>query len=175
MKYGAIAGNIVGSMLPFLLSNALPVRAAEKVVLKYSILQESVSVEELGVLARTGEPSSALKSYLDLAKKNPQDLQTALNLPVPVDPVFLSKMLNSYPGEFVLDLFSEVIHTPSGRASRESLRGALVSSALEDRNVRAIEVLENYPTPEIYVNGDRLMEVYQHLKKATEWIPQLPF
>jgi hypothetical protein len=167
--------SLIGSAIALFSFNSLPLAAAEKVILKYSILRESISVEELGVLARTGEPSDALKSYLNLAKKEPKDLQTILYLPVAVEPVFISKLLNSYPGELLLDRLSEVIHTPSGRASRESLRGALITSALNDRNVRLIEVLENYPTAELHVDGDRLMEIYQHLKKVTEWIPQLPF
>jgi hypothetical protein len=161
--------------IALVLSPILPAVAADTIVLKYSILRESVSVEELGVLARTGEPSRALKSYLSLAKKDPKDLQTALYRPVDIDPVLLSKILNSYPGEFLLDRLSEVIHTPSGRASRESLRGAMITSALEDRNVRLIEVFENYPTTELHVDGDRLMEIYQQIKKATEWLPRLPF
>ena len=152
-----------------------PAMAAKRVVLKYSILRESVSVAELGDLARTGKASSALASYLDLAKKKPEDVQAILNRPINVDPVLLSKLLNNFLGEILLDQVSEVIHTPSQRSSRESLRGALVTSALSDRNIRLIEVLENYPTQEVEVEGDRLMEIYQQIKKATEWRPRLPF
>jgi len=152
-----------------------PAIAAETVLLKYSILRESISVEELGTLARTGQASSALKSYLNLANKKPEDLQSVLNRPISVDPVFLSKILNSAPGGILLDQISEVIHTPSQRSSRESLRGALVTSALKDHNIRLIEVIENYPTKEVQVEGDRLMEIYQQIKKATNWIPRLPF
>lgn len=153
---------------------ASPGMAAQTVLLKYSILRESISVAELGELARTGKASSALTSYLNLAQKKPEDLQSILNRPIEVDPVLLSKMLNNFLGEVLLDRVSEVIHTPSQRSSRESLRGALVTSALKDRNIRLIEVLENYPTQSVEVEGDRLMEIYQQIKKATDWIPRLP-
>jgi hypothetical protein len=153
---------------------AHPGMAAQTVLLKYSILRESISVSELGELARTGKASRALTAYLDLAQKKPEDLQSILYRPIEIDPVLLSKMLNSFLGGILLDQVSEVIHTPSQRSSRESLRGALITSALKDRNVRLIEVLENYPTESVEVEGDRLLEIYQQIKKATDWIPRLP-
>lgn len=138
----------------------IPAQAAEKVILKYSVLRESVPVADLSELAETGEASSSLKSYLKMANKEPQEVQRVLNKKIEVDAVTLSKILNSLPGEFLLDRAGEIVHTPSERASRESLRGALVTSAVEDDNIRLIEVLENYPTSEVHVEGDRLVELY---------------
>lgn len=153
----------------------LPVRAADRVILKYSILRESVSVPELSKLAETGEVSPSLKAYLKLANKQPDELRSILNKNVDVDPVFLSKILNSFAGKFVLDEVGQVIHTPSKRASRESLRGALVTSALSDRNIKVVEILENYPTSELHVDGDRLADVYQQIEGVVSQIPRLPF
>ncbi|MDJ0510463.1 MAG: alpha/beta hydrolase [Crocosphaera sp.] len=150
-------------------------KAAETVILKYSILRESVSVEELSTLANTGEASSSLKAYLKLANKQPEELRALLNNNVDVDPVFLSKVLNSFAGGMMLDPVGEVIHTPSKRANRESLRGALVTSALSDKNIRLIEILENYPTQEIHVDGDRLAEMYQSIEGFVKNVPRLPF
>ena len=137
------------------------VQAAERVVLKYSVLRESVSVEELSKLAKTGETSRSLKTYLKLANRKPEELRSLLNRNVDVDPVFLS--------------IGEVIHTPSKRANKESLRGALVTSALSDNNIRLIEIFENYPTEEIHVDGDRLVEVYQNIEGFLDGLPRLPF
>ena len=158
-----------------LFSPKLPTQAAEKVILKYSILRESVSVKELSTLANTGEASSSLKAYLKLANKQPEELRALLNNNVDVDPVFLSKVLNSFAGGMVLDPVGEIIHTPSKRANRESLRGALVTSALSDKNIRLIEILENYPTEEIHVDGDRLAEIYQSIEGFVKNVPSLPF
>lgn len=158
-----------------LFSAKIPAEAAKTVVLKYSVLRESVSVEELSHLANTGEASRSLKSYLKLANKKPEELRALLNNNVDVDPIFLSKVLNSFAGGMVLDPVAEVIHTPSKRADRESLRGALVTSALSDKNIRLIEILENYPTEEIHVDGDRLAEIYQSLEGFINNVPRLPF
>lgn len=154
---------------------ALPVEAADKIILEYSILQESVCISELSTLAKTGEISSSLNSYLKMANKEPEDLRRILNQNVNVDPVFLSKILKSFAGNFVLAQVSQVIHTPSRRADLESLRGALVTSALSDRNIRVIEILENYPTSEIHVDGDRLAGIYQQIDAVVSYIPHLPF
>ena len=106
-----------------LISTKQSVQAAERVVLKYSILRESISVQELSQLANTGETSRSLKNYLRLANKKPEELRALLNQNVDVDPVFLSKVLNSFAGGMILDPIGEVIHTPSKRANKESLRG----------------------------------------------------
>ena len=150
-------------------------QAAERVVLKYSVLRESISVQELSQLANTGETSRSLKTYLKLANKKPEELRALLNQNVDVDPVFLSKVLNSFAGGMVLNPIGEVIHTPSKRANKESLRGTLVTSALSDNNIRLIEIFENYPTEEIHVDGDRLVEVYQNIEGFLDGLPRLPF
>ena len=173
-QYSQMSYRLILSLIG-LLSVALPTQAAEKVVLKYSVLRESVSVAELSTLADTGEASSSLKSYLKLANKKPEELRALLNNNVDVDPVFLSKVLNSFAGNLVLDPVGEVIQTPSKRASRESLRGALVTSALSDKNIRVIEIFENYPTSEIHVDGDRLAEIYQDIEGFVSKVPRLPF
>ena len=55
--YLALVGNIFFLTQP-------PVKAAEKVILKYRFLRESVSVPELTTFAETGELSSSLDSIL---------------------------------------------------------------------------------------------------------------
>lgn len=151
----------------------LSTEAADSVVLKYSVLRETISVAELSTFANTGELSPSLKAYLEMANKQPEDLQKALTQKVEVDPIVLSEVLNSFPGELLLDQAGGVIHTPSGRASRESLRGALVTSALPDKNIRLIEVLENYPTSEVQVEGDRLVELYEKIDGVIGSLPNI--
>lgn len=156
-----------------ILGFGLRAEAAEAIVLKYGILQESIPVSELSNLAEKGEAEGKLKFYLDLAKRQPQDLQQMLTKPIPVEGVMLSKFLNSLPGVLLLDVMGELITTPSGKASRESLRGALVTSALPDGEIKLIEVLENYPTAEIYIEGDRFKDIYENLKGVLDYLPKV--
>lgn len=134
--------------------------AAEKVVLKYSIIRLTIPVSELETFAETGQMSPALDSLLGKAKKNPDQVRRALMQPIKVRQKFLDQALNSKPGEILLDQVGEVIHTPSGAADRQALRAALVLSASNDDQMTLLEVIKNYPTPEVDVEGDRLVEAY---------------
>ncbi|MBR8827278.1 MAG: alpha/beta hydrolase [Gomphosphaeria aponina SAG 52.96 = DSM 107014] len=165
-------------LLPFLMFvgiffSGIRVNAAEWVVLKYGLLFEHISVPELSTFAETGELSASLRAYLRMVNKQPNELREVLTKEIEVDPIILAKVLNSLPGEILLAQVSEVIRTPTHRASRESLRGALVTSALPDGNIRLIEVLENYPTPAVYVEGDRLVEIYNSLNLVLGLLPTI--
>jgi hypothetical protein len=147
--------------------------AADSVVLKYRFLRETVSVPELSTFAQTGELSPKLQIYLKLAGREPEQLRRALTQEVKVNPILLSEVLNSPIGGVMLDQASQVVHTPSDRANRESLRGAIVSSALPDGKITLIETLENYPTPEVHVEGDRVVEFAQNLRRVIGRLPNI--
>ncbi len=152
-----------------------PANAAESVVLKYRFLQERVSVPELSTFAETGKLSAKLQFYLTLARREPEQLRRTLRQEVQVNPNFLELALNNSLGEAMLDQVSQVVHTPSNQANRESLRTALVNSARPDGRITLIETLENYPTSEVYVEGDRLAEVVQKISGVILQLRNLGF
>jgi len=149
--------------------------AAERVVLKYRILRESISVAELTQLAATGQVSPKLQAYLKLAQQSPESLRQPLVKPIGVNRRLLDRVLNSRPGEILLDQVGQVIHPPSNQANRQALRSALVLSATPDNQITLIEVLQNYPTSEVEVEGDRLEDTYRQLKTWSDrlqtWLP----
>jgi hypothetical protein len=147
--------------------------AAESVVLKYLFLRETVSVPELTTFAQTGELSTSLKAYLKLAGRDPAQLRRALTQEVKVNGNFLYGILNNPVGEAMLDQVSQVVHTPTNRANRESLRSALVSSALPDGKITLIETLENYPTQEVHVEGDRIAEFVDNMRRVFGRLPNI--
>ncbi|MBD1887788.1 alpha/beta hydrolase [Coleofasciculus sp. FACHB-SPT9] len=147
--------------------------AANTVVLKYRFLRESVSVPELTTFAETGELSSALRAYLAMAGRKPEDLRKTLTQEVKVNALILDRVLNNQIGELVLGQVSDVVHTPGNGANIQSLRGAVMSSALPDNQITLIEILENYPTSEVHVEGDRLAEVFGKLKRLGQGLPNL--
>lgn len=148
-------------------------QAAQTVVLKYRFFRENVSVPELTRFVETGELSRSLRFYLRVAKKEPAELRKTLTQEVKVNPTLLYRVLNTPVGEGMLDRASEVVHTPTNRANRESLRGALVSSALPDGNITLLETLQNYPTPEVHVEGDRLVEFTQNIRGVLGRLPNI--
>jgi hypothetical protein len=148
-----------------------PSHAAERLVLHYDIFRGAVSIPELATFAETGELSPKLNNYLDRADQDPDSFQKALNRKVEIDPIFLYRALRTTPGKAILDEASEAIYTPSRRADRQALRGAIVSSALLDGEITAIELLQKYPTDEVHVEVDRLLATYE---KVDQFMSRLP-
>ncbi|MBN3878242.1 MAG: alpha/beta hydrolase [Nostoc sp. JL23] len=136
-----------------LLFVSTPAFAAERVVLKYGVFRESLSGEELSTFSQTGELSRSLKVNLALARQDPKAIRQYLTKPVKVNPVFLDKVLNSQIGNIIFDQISQVTYTLSRRADRQALRAALVISASQNRQVSLIEIIKNYPTNEVEVDG----------------------
>ncbi len=137
--------------------------AAERVILKYKVFRESISVADLTNFAQTGEISSSLRFYLNAAKQNPEDVRRVLTKPVDVNLVTLDRTLNGRVGDLLLDQIGQAIHPPVEQVNRQALRAALVLSARSDNQISLIEVLQNYPTAEVEVEGDRLVRTYRQI------------
>jgi hypothetical protein len=147
--------------------------AAETLVFKSGLIQETIPVEDLDNLVKYHQVSPKLAFYLEKTNSKPEDLSRILGQEIEVDTVTLSKILNTPIGEGLLDLLSSVIMTPSGRASRESLRSALVTSALEDNRISLLEILINYPTAQVHLDGDRLIKVYNRFSQILKLVLEL--
>jgi hypothetical protein len=137
--------------------------AAERLVVHYKIFSSGIAVSELRTLADTGQVSRAIQFYLTLGNRQPEELRQILTRPVAVNASDLYRILNTPVGSMALDEISQVIHTPDNQANHESLQAALVGAALPDGQIRLIDVLEKYPTSEVHLNGERLLEVIQQI------------
>lgn len=137
---------------------------SEQVILKYRLLQASFSVDELSELAETGEVSPALRAHLRLARKEPEELRQIITQEATIDALVLDRVLNSPIGEGMLDQVGTAIYTPSRRANRQAMRSAIVLSAQDDDRISLIEVMQNYPTQEVYVDGERLIAAYNQFQ-----------
>ena len=146
-----------------ILLSTIPAEASELVVMQYNIFQRSVGVSELTSFAETGELSNKLQVYMKTAKQDPENLRRTLTTPVPVDLIFLDRLLNSHMGELLLDQISLAVHTPSHQASRQALRSALILSASDDGQITLMETIQRYPTQQVHVQGDLLQHAYNQL------------
>lgn len=137
--------------------------AAEQVVLKYRAHERSVPVEDLTRLAETGETTRQLDLYLRTAGYDAAEMQELLNREVEMDVVLLDRVLNSFVGNYALDQVGKAIYPPSQQADRQAMRAAIILSAADDNSVTLLEILQNYPTPEVHVDGNELSDAYQTL------------
>ncbi|QQE65400.1 hypothetical protein GFS31_20880 [Leptolyngbya sp. BL0902] len=147
---------------------ALPVMAAsawaaEEVLLTYRGFGRTVPISELETLAETGEAPGTLGGLLRQVGQNPQELQQVITRPIAVDGLTLDRVLNSFVGEWMLDQVGVAIRPPAGDAGRQALRSALVLSALDDNEITLLEVLQNYPTQTVVVDGVQIQAAYNRL------------
>ncbi|BAU42472.1 hypothetical protein O77CONTIG1_02293 [Leptolyngbya sp. O-77] len=134
-----------------------PASAAESVVVNFGPLSRSFSITEFQTLAETGQPSRKLRWYLNTAGVKPSTVQSLLTQDVPLPLEFADQILNSLPGEFGLYQLGQIISPNSQEASLQAMRAAVVLSAADDNRVSMLEILENYPTQELHIDGLGLM------------------
>lgn len=151
-----------------ILLTATGANAAEMIIFKSGIFRVSIPVGELENFAETGEVSPALADVLNRGNKNPEQVRLALKQEVPVDFLLLDRTLNNPLGEMMLDKMGEVVHPPQGGANRQALRAAIVLSASGDNQISLLEVIHNYPTNEVEVEGDRIIEASQQLRRFSD-------
>lgn len=137
--------------------------ASEKIIFVYGGLSQSVSLEELQDFAQTGERSPAVDSLLNSSKQNPSLMRWILKQEFPANIKLISDLLNTAPGECALSQTSSVVSSKSQKADVTALRGALIAAASDDNSISLIELLESYPTQQVYINGKILARVGQNL------------
>lgn len=162
---------IITLFAPFTLS--LPSLAADKVVFKYGFLRTSITTQELQTFANQGKTDAGLATYIRKAGGNPQGVQTALTQQVRIDHRLLDRALNSSVGNLLLDQVSTTIQTPTQTANRQALRSALVLSASPDNKVSLLEIIENYPTSEVQVDGNQLANTYRQVSNFAQEVQKL--
>jgi len=140
---------------------------SEQVIFTYGGWTQSVSLEELQAFAATGEASPGLKTVLKSGKQNPFIVRWILKQEFPADAKFVWDLLNTAPGEYILSQTGNVVGTKTEKANVKALRGALVASASDNSLISLIEILENYPTQDVYVNGKILLKLRQNIKDGS--------
>jgi len=139
----------------------------KRLVVTFGPLGRSFSIAELTELAETGIPSRRLNYYLKLAKVEPAEFQAALNKEVKIDFRLIDRLLSNIIGEYALFRISDVIHTQNRAGDIPALRSALVLSA-QDSQITPIEVMQRYPTQEMYLDGLALLKASNTIRRAVK-------
>ena len=144
------------------------VAASEEIIFTYGGASQSIALSELQDFAETGAISPSLDFLLNFGKQNPFLMRWILRQEFPANTKLIYDLLNTAPGEYVLSQTSSVVSSKSERANVKALRGALVTSASNDNVISLIELLENYPTQQVYVDGKILVKVRRNLSQFIE-------
>ena len=140
-----------------------PTQAAETVIFTHGGATQSVSVEELQTFATTGEISSSIDTILKFGNQNPFIVRWILKQQFPANTKLIYDLLNTAPGEHALSQTGEVVSAKSKRANVKALRGTLIAAASDDNLISSLELLEKYPTKEVYIHGKSLAKVQENL------------
>lgn len=122
-------------------------------------------VESLEKFAKDGTVNQNLGFYLNLARVNEQqkaEFRRALTTPVKVDPVLLSRILNTDEAERLLNYFGSVINIRGGSNGKFLLRGALIKSAMEEDGLTLLNVLRNLAV-DIQINIPRILNYSEQI------------
>lgn len=152
-------------------SNAI---AAEQIIFKYQRLRESLPVKELTTFAATGKASPKLEVYLKLSQSDPKKIRQTFMNEVSISPLALDQFLNSWVGKLTLDELSQIIRPSSGQASKQALRSALVLSTTKDNKLSLVEVFQNYPTSQVEIDIDRLIQTDRRINTLSQNVQRLP-
>lgn len=131
------------------ISISSPAIAAETIRFVTSAIRLDIKISDLQTYAEEGKLSRDLTTYFNLAGASQEDraaFRTALTTKAPIDPLLLSRALNTEEGERLLNYFGRVINIQGGRNGKYSIRGALVTSALEPEGLTLLNVLNNFST-----------------------------
>lgn len=143
-----------------------PAKAADRIYFTYGPLGRSIAISDLRTFVDTGETTRQLRWYLNFAKVKPEDLRQVLSKEVGISFGFVNRTMYTIPGEFVLFQVGQIVHTKSrqGAVQIKALRSTFVAATADDNKISLIEFLEDYPTPELYVDGVVLARVARQVK-----------
>lgn len=151
-------GTLFGSLS--VIATALPSLAAERVVLAYGYLEISIPIDSLEAFARKGQVDDDLDSYLRrMGPEEREAFRETLLAPVEVSPVILSRFLYSASGEVLLQYLGNLIQTDSRLNGFYALRSAVVLAAADDEGLTLLNVLQQFPTPTVRVDGLQVLRV----------------
>ena len=140
-------------------------RVSKEVVFALGLLQESLDMDDLTNFAATGEVPKGWNTYFRLLKLDPEEFRGLLTTESKMEMKFLDGILNNLIGEYILFQVGQVIHGSTGKANIQGLRSALILSAAGDDKISMLEILQNYPSQKVVLEGMRLVKAAKTFAK----------
>ena len=128
-------------------ATALPLRAADTLVLEFGPFSRSIPAESLVAFAETGTADRQLAPFLRrLSPAQRQGLRTALTRSRAVNVVAVSQWFNSPMGDRSLQFLGKMAQTEAGRNGGQALRAAIVAAVAEDGDISLLDIVRHFPT-----------------------------
>lgn len=137
---------------------------AEKVVLTFGPIRQSINVSDLEDFAKDGTTTPTIRQIIGVSKMDAGTLRGLIGLEIGLKPANLARILYSTPGEKIVNEIGEAIRTQRNTESGKALRAAVILAASDDGKLSLLEILKRYPLPEMYVDVPKIMAVVGKLQ-----------
>jgi predicted dienelactone hydrolase len=176
LKKNALTRWLPSAMLGFVsaLCFNLPSKAADNIFLTYGPVKLTVRVDSLQRFAEEGIVDANLRFYFNLARATPeqlQELRRILTTRAELDPLVVSRFLNTDIGEDILRRSGRILGIPWQINGQYALRGAIVSAGLDAQGLTLINFLRKLPTNG-HVSGEILLQqgrIVEMVVRASEY------
>lgn len=149
-----------------LLSLVNPGVAAERVQVTYFVLQQSIPVSALEIYAKEGRLTPDLAVYAQYLKPEQlNQLRSALQERIELDPTTISQFLYTPIGERLLQQVSEVVQAESGASGIYALRSALILAAADPEGLTALSLLRNFPDAGVRLDLAKGIEIFDDIQQ----------
>jgi lysophospholipase L1-like esterase len=130
----------------------MPTFAAEKIVVRYGLFEQSLPIADIRKYGETKEVSGDLQSFLSyLNAKEQQQLQDALQVKMSLDIAALNKLTDTSIGKQILSFVSQAV-ARRDQAGVPALRSAIILGAKSQEGLGIISFLEAYPSNRLVID-----------------------
>ena len=159
-------------------ATAFPLQAAEKILFVFTPLNLSLQVKSLELFAEDGTINNDLGFYINLTGASKEEIaqfREAMTKKVEVNPVLLSRVLNTEIGEDLLSRIGRTLNIQGGSSGKYAIRAALVQAAFEPGGLTLLNFFNKLPV-NIQINLERALQVARAIEvtvQGTEYATQV--
>ena len=141
-------------------------RAADTVVIRYGLLEESVSLEELKKSIETGKLPDSLGTYTKrMTEEQRRFLVEGLKIRIPINVITLDRLINTQIGTTILSDVSTAI-SRGDQAGLQAMKGGLVLGANSPQGLSILSFIAAYPSQRLEINLPQAITVARSLNGA---------
>ena len=153
------------ALAPFFVVNS-SAQAADTVVIRYGLLEESASLKELKKSTETGELPASLGTYTQkMTEEQRRFLVEGLKIQIPINVITLDRLISTQIGTTILSDVSTAITRPD-QAGLQAMRGGLILGANSPQGLSILSFIEAYPSKRLVINLPQAITVARSLNGA---------
>ena len=166
LSFNQIRNSLILATVSAILT-ALPLCAAEKILILYGPVRLSLKVDSIETFAKEGIVNKELDFYLNavgVKQEQHSGLQKALTKRYDIEPIHLHRLLRTPTGEKLLERLGVFISQPGGRNGKFILRGALVQAAFDqEEGLTILNFLRNLAI-DVQLNTEDLLRTMKYIR-----------